>query len=263
MSKNMNNKLLSNIGDILITSWLSCLPGYLDCTSSLRRWDKTWRQRNKETCKLSFFRDLQFLIKVIDFSGSNMSQSRTTRTRSRRGSLEKESENSMDDNILPATVVEAVRKSSRGRILKESSKVAGRMRNKNDTEVEKDKTDSSDNDIKDGFQKQVNKENVNGSKSVSSDSSTGQPLVLDDLIDDFGDEELEDCESAGETGLSDDEIENEESELILELPADSDEEVSNEIAEEMKNYEPSTLNTCKLSKGRGRVKISYTLNYNT
>jgi len=172
-----------------------------------------------------------------------MSQSRTTRTRSRRGSLEKESENSMDDNILPATVVEAVRKSSRGRILKESSKVAGRMRNKNDTEVEKDKTDSSDNDIKDGFQKQVNKENVNGSKSVSSDSSTGQPLVLDDLIDDFGDEELEDCESAGETGLSDDEIENEESELILELPADSDEEVSNEIAEEMKNYEPSTLNT--------------------
>ena len=178
-----------------------------------------------------------------------MSQPRTTRTRSRRGSLEKESENSMDDNILPATVVEAVRKSSRGRILKESSKVAGRMRNKNDTEVEKDKTDSSDNDIKDGFQKQVNKENVNGSKSVSSDSSTGQPLVLDDLIDDFGDEELEDCESAGETGLSDDEIENEESELILELPADSDEEVSNEIAEEMKNYEPSTLNTCKLSKG--------------
>ena len=174
-----------------------------------------------------------------------MSQTRSTRTRSRRGSLEKDSDNSVDDNILPATVVEAVRKSSRGRILKESSKVAGRSRNKTDTEVEKDKTDSSDNDTKDDPHKKINRENVNTSKSVDSVSSTGQPLVLDDLIDDFGDEELEDCESAAETGLSDDEIDNEESELILELPGSSDEEVSNEIAEEMKNYEPSTLNTCK------------------
>jgi len=172
-----------------------------------------------------------------------MSQSRSTRTRSRRGSLEKDSDNSVDDNILPATVVEAVRKSSRGRILKESSKVAGRIRNKTDTEVEKDKTDSSDNEIKENSNKQINRENGNTSKSKDSVSSTGQPLVLDDLIDDFGDEELEDCESAAETGLSDDEIDNEESELILELPGSSDEEVSNEIAEEMKNYEPSTLTT--------------------
>ena len=43
----------------------------------------------------------------------------------------------------------------------------------------------------------------------------------------------------------DNEIDNEDSELVLELPEDSDEEVSNEIAEEMKNYEPSTVNTCK------------------
>merc|ERR1712142_383142 len=174
--------------------------------------------------------------------GLKMSQPRATRARSRRGSLEKENENSVDD-ILPATVVEAVRKSSRGRILKESSKVAGRIKPKTDTEVEKEKTDSSDNDSKDGFKKKINGENVNGNKTRDSVSSKGQPLVLDDLIDDFGDEELEECESAGETTLPDDEIDNEDSELVLELPEDSDEEVSNEIAEEMKNYEPSTVNT--------------------
>ena len=168
-----------------------------------------------------------------------MSQPRATRTRSRRGSVEKESEQSLEE-ILPATVVEAVRKSSRGRILKESSKIAGRMKARTDTEVAIDKTDSSDNDSKDG--KIKNAEN----KRVEPVSSKGQPLGLDDLIDDFGDEELEDCESAGETMQQDEDIDN-GTELVLELPEDSDEEVSNEIAEEMTNFEPSTVNTCKFS----------------
>ena len=170
-----------------------------------------------------------------------MSQPRATRTRSRRGSVEKESEHSVED-ILPATVVEAVRKSSRGRILKESSKIAGRMKARTDTEVAIEKTDSSDNDSKDGFKKKKNGEN----KRVEPVSSKSQPLGLDDLIDDFGDEELEDCESAGETMQQDEDVYN-DTELVLELPEDSDEEVSNEIAEEMTNYEPSTVNTCKLS----------------
>ena len=177
-----------------------------------------------------------------------MSQPRGSRTRSRRSSSEKDTENVVED-ILPATVVEAVRKSSRGRILKESSKVDGRMKARSELEAEKEKTDSSDSESRDGFKRKKNIENANDSAA-----SMDQVLVLDDLIDDFGDE-LEDCESSGEVPQDDEDIDNEDSSgLVLELVEESDEEVSNEIAEEMKNVEPSVGSTCESKKMSGLWK---------
>ena len=167
-----------------------------------------------------------------------MSQPRGSRTRSRRSSSEKDTENIVE-NILPATVVEAVRKSSRGRILKESSKVAGRMKARSELEAEKEKTDSSDSESRDGFKRRKNIENDNDYAA-----SMDQVLVLDDLIDDFGDE-LEDCESSEEVPQDDEDIDNEDSsELVLELVEDSDDEFSIEIAEEI----CIAATTCKLWK---------------
>ena len=184
-----------------------------------------------------------------------MSQPRGSRNRSRRSSSEKDTENIVE-NILPATVVEAVRKSSRGRILKESSKVAGRMKAaKNEVEVEKEETDSSDGDSRDGFKGKKNAEDTNGTDCHADVQSKGQPLVLDDLIDDFGEEELEDLESTREVAPEDEDIDNEDSSgLVLELVEESDEEVSNEIAEEMKNFEPSVGSSCESKKMSGLWK---------
>ena len=173
-----------------------------------------------------------------------MSQARGSRTRSRRTSSEKDTENVLED-ILPATVVEAVRKSSRGRILKESSKVAGRMKARNEVELEKEETDSSDSDSRAGFKRRNNAENTNGTDYLVDVQSKGQPLVLDDLIDDFGEEELDDCESTGEVQQEDEDIDYEDpSELVPELVEESDDE----LAEEMKNFEPSVGNTCECFK---------------
>ena len=175
-----------------------------------------------------------------------MSQVRGSRTPSRRASSENDTENVLED-ILQATVVEAVRRSSRGRILKESSKVAGRMKARD--EVEKEKTDSSDSDSREGFERKKSLENANSTDFTAEVASKGQPLVLDDLIDDFGDEELDDCESSGEVPQEDEDIDYEDpSELVLELVEESDDEVSNELAEEMKNFEPSVGNTCECFK---------------
>ena len=157
-----------------------------------------------------------------------MSQARCSRTQSRRASSEKDNENVRED-ILPSTVVKAVRKSSRGRILKESRKVAGRMMARDEAEVEKEETDSSDSDSRDGFNQRNNAENTNSTNYLANVRSKGQPLVLDDLIDDFGDEELEEEDRDNENSSG----------LVLELVEESDEEVSNEIAEEMKSFEPS------------------------
>ena len=113
------------------------------------------------------------------------------------------------------------------------------MKARNDRETEKEKTDQSD-DSGDG-------DNTKSSNSSAVVEPNGQPLVLDDLIDDFGDDELEDCESSGEATQADEDIGDDEdsSHLVLELADDSDEEVANEIAEEMTNFEPSSGNKCK------------------
>ena len=184
-----------------------------------------------------------------------MSQARGSRTRSRRASSEKDTEDALED-ILPATVVEAVRKSSRGRILKKSIKLAGRMKAaRNELEVENEETDSSDGDSRDGFKRRRKTEDTNDTDYQDDVQSKGLPLVLDDLIDDFGDEELEDWESTREVAHEDEDIDNEDSSgLVLELVEESDEEVSNEIAEEMKNFEPSVGSTCESKKKSGLWK---------
>ena len=173
-----------------------------------------------------------------------MSQPRTHRTRSRRASSERDTEN-CSENILPETVIEAARKSSRRRVGQDMSRASARVKARKDKLVEEEKTDSSD-DSSDSFRQRKCEENDEDPKSPSAAKPKGQPLVLDDLIDDFGDEELEDCESAGEVTLPDEDTDNEDSsQLVLELVDDSDEEVENEIAEEMTYSEPLQGNKCK------------------
>ena len=60
---------------------------------------------------------------------------------------------------------------------------------------------------------------------------------------------LDDCESSGEVQQEDEDIDYDDpSVLVLELVEESDDDVSNEIAEEMKNCEPSVGNTCECFK---------------
>ena len=116
-----------------------------------------------------------------------MSQTRKPRTRSRRGSSEGDAEN-CSEALLPETVIEAARKSGRRRV------VPFKLRN--------------------------SEEYVSEPESLSSSE-----LELDDLIDDFGDDELEYSESAEEvTQPGMDTVNEEYSHLELKLFEGSDDE---------------------------------------
>ena len=160
-----------------------------------------------------------------------MSQPKVSDKRSQRESNEEDTDNSSDD-VLPSTVVEEVRKSSRGRILKKSRKGFAMGRLRREREREEEKKNSSD-DSSDSFKLGIDAEKVKDKNSPK------DQLVLDDLIDDFG-EELEDCESIGEHAQSNEDTDDEDSsQLVLDLlKTDSEDEVANEIEEDNQSFVP-------------------------
>jgi len=165
-----------------------------------------------------------------------MSQPRKTRTRSRRASSERDTENS-SEALLP-DAEEAANKLKRRKSVKEVNRVSTRVKIKPAKlrEAERETNYDSSDDSEPGNLKD------DGS---SVDETDGKPLVLDDLIDDFCDEELED---SGEVTDPDSGNIDESSQLVLELVDDSDDEVESEIAEEMSFKEASQGNkstTCK------------------
>ena len=148
-------------------------------------------------------------------------------------SSEEDTDNSNDDD-LPTTVVEEVRKSSRGRILKKSRKGFAMGRLRREREREEEKRNSSD-DSSDSFKMGIDAEKVKDKNSPK------DQLVLDDLIDDFG-EELEDC---GLTQSNEDTDDEDSSQLVLDLlKTDSEDEVANEIEEDNQSFVPP-LSTMK------------------
>ena len=160
-----------------------------------------------------------------------MSQPKVSDKRSQRASSEEDTDNSSDD-VLPSTVVEEVRKSSRGRILKKSRKAfaLGRLRKERERgEEERNSSDDSSNSFKLGIEAEKEKDK----------NSPKKQLVLDDLIDDFG-EELEDCEPIGELAQSNEDTDDEDSsQLVLDLlKTDSEDEVANEIEEDNQSFVP-------------------------
>ena len=183
-----------------------------------------------------------------------MSQPRKPRTRSRRGSSEGDTEN-CSEALLPETVIEAAKKSSRKRVIQDKSRTpSARLKARKDKLTIAEQTDSSNDS--DSFKQGKDEETVERPESPQASEPEGQPLVLDDLIDDFGDEELEDSESVEENTQLDIDTDNEDSsQLVLELVEDSDEEVENEIAEEMDYFEPSIGNKCKFLGDESQNKI--------
>ena len=162
-----------------------------------------------------------------------MSQPKDSDKRSPRESSEEDTDNSSED-VLPSTVVEEVRKSSRGRILKKSRKGFAMGRLRREREREEEKKNSSD-DSSDSFKLGIDAEKVKDKNSPK------DQLVLDDLIDDFG-EELEDCELAKSNEDTDDEV---SSQFVLDLlKTDSEDEVANEIEEDNQSFVPP-LSTIK------------------
>ena len=160
-----------------------------------------------------------------------MSQPKDSDKRSPRESSEEDTDNSSDD-VLPSTVVEEVRKSSRGRILKKSRKGFAMGRLMKERERQEEKRNSSD-DSSDSFKMGIDAEKVKDKNSPK------DQLVLDDLIDDFG-EELEDCEPIGELAQSNEDTDDEDSsQLVLDLlKTDSEDEVANEIEEDNQSFVP-------------------------
>ena len=78
-------------------------------------------------------------------------------------------------------------------------------------------------------------------EKVKDKNSPKDQLVLDDLIDDFG-EELEDCEPIDELAQSNEDTDDEDSsQLVLDLlKTDSEDEVANEIEEDNQSFVPSS-----------------------
>ena len=156
-----------------------------------------------------------------------MSQPKVSDKRSQRASSEEDTDTSTEVD-LPSTVVEEVRKSSRGRILKKSRKGFAMGRLRREREREEEKRNSSD-DSSDSFKLGIDAEKVKDKNSPK------DQLVLDDLIDDFG-EELEDCELAQSNEDTDEE---DLSQLVLDLlKTDSEDEVANEIEEDNQSFVP-------------------------
>ena len=141
-----------------------------------------------------------------------MSSPRVLRSSSRRSSIERDSEHISED-LVPQTVTEAAKMSGKGK----TQDSAGKKREKIET-------------------RKKGHLNTSEEKVNSKSEETGEALALDDIINDFGDDELDDCESNDESAQTENEAHDEDSSnLVLELVEDSDEDVESEIAEEMTN----------------------------
>ena len=106
----------------------------------------------------------------------------------------------------------------------------GRLRKERERgEEERNSSDDSSNSFKLG---------IEAEKEKDKNSPKGQ-LVLDDLIDDFG-EELEDNEPIGELAQSYEDTDDEDStQLVLDLlKTDSEDEVANEIEVDNQSFVP-------------------------
>ena len=128
---------------------------------------------------------------MLFISGLTMSQPRKSHTRSRRASSEIDAEYCSEAS-LPETVIDAVRKSGRKRVQQDwSSLVKGRKDKVIVVEKKYENNEGSDSIVQGKYEKRDD-------ESGSSSASEPDGHLLDDLIDDFGDEELEDSDSAEE-----------------------------------------------------------------
>jgi len=164
-----------------------------------------------------------------------MSQSRKKFKISRRESSDRDIENS-SECLLPETLEQADKKIKIRRSVQEVTRVSTRVKIKTVKLREAERDDSSSN-INDESESKKNKENVKYTE-LSVGETDGQPLVLDDLIDDFCDEELE---HSGEVTDSERGNSDASAPLVLELVEDSFE---SEIDEEPSFEEHFQWNKC-------------------